>query len=378
MSSASRIPIGPRLCVVLLAACVLSLEFGLREWGGFGRRVVSDVDGRYGIVLLPDQKVVSRNGRVPIRINSEGFRGQDWGPREPDPSLLRVAVLGDSMAYGSDVAEAETWPRRLEASLSAWLQARGDPRRAQVLNGSRPGSASPQKLLVYEDALRARAPDVIVYALAPHDVQRLPRLESDAVRSPWRDFLLRTAIYDFAVRQVVRGGVLRIDANGNEVEWSRHNKAVLAQPFADEHRTDWDALGSRLDTLRRELEGRGALLLIVPNPILQPQREPHVAQLSKRVDAWAEPLARCRVETHRPFQADLFKATTAFHAAGLSLDAIWSDGSRRELSDAAAALVDGSRVDYPYLPKDMGHLSSAGHARLATVVFDALLERLDG
>lgn len=56
-------------------------------------------------------------GRVEYSINSFGFRGPET-TIEKKPGVTRIACLGDSFTFGEGVAEASTWPRKLEFMLN--------------------------------------------------------------------------------------------------------------------------------------------------------------------------------------------------------------------------------------------------------------------
>ncbi|MBM4369896.1 MAG: SGNH/GDSL hydrolase family protein [Deltaproteobacteria bacterium] len=80
----------------------------------------------------------------PVRINSLGFRGDEF-PERPEPGVTRVLAIGDSVTFGYGVAEDATFHRvaraRLEAAghppvefLNAGLPSAGLP---YVLHGTR-------------------------------------------------------------------------------------------------------------------------------------------------------------------------------------------------------------------------------------------------
>ncbi|MEZ5979573.1 MAG: GDSL-type esterase/lipase family protein [Planctomycetota bacterium] len=124
------------------------------------------------------------------------------------PGIARVAVLGDSCAYGLGLVAAET----LEEKLADDLESRGWSRaQVQVLNFGVPGYSTVQTASVLDEVIERFAPDVVVlYVGAWND-------QSDAVDAP-DDVVLRraagrTILTDTAVARGVRelGSRLGVD-----------------------------------------------------------------------------------------------------------------------------------------------------------------------
>jgi hypothetical protein len=66
-------------------------------------------DGHVKARLLPSQPVVNADGN-PVRINSLGFRGEDWSWK-PEPGTLRLLAFGGSSTFCFQVSDdAHTWP----------------------------------------------------------------------------------------------------------------------------------------------------------------------------------------------------------------------------------------------------------------------------
>jgi len=89
-----------------------------------------------------------------VTINADAQRGRAY-PRERTPGTFRIAVLGDSQAWGDGVADDETFADLLDV-------AGGD--RVEVLNFSAPGYGTDQELLALDDRAARWAPDVVVIA----------------------------------------------------------------------------------------------------------------------------------------------------------------------------------------------------------------------
>jgi lysophospholipase L1-like esterase len=151
-------------------------------------------DPRLGFELRPGS--VAR-AEVEYRVNAEGLRGPDVTASKPE-GVRRVAVLGDSIAFGYWVAEGDTFPRQLEAMLNA---ARGTGPRIEVLNFGVPGYNLDQEI----EALRARAlafsPDLVVAAFCLNDLEglfsyELGLVQDRATRGRSRAGRLREALLD--------------------------------------------------------------------------------------------------------------------------------------------------------------------------------------
>lgn len=87
-----------------------------------------------------------------VTINPAGQRGP-FHPVERRPGTLRIAVLGDSQAWGDGVADAETFAARLDGGA------------VELLNFSAPGYGTDQQLLVLERVAAAYRPDIVVVAV---------------------------------------------------------------------------------------------------------------------------------------------------------------------------------------------------------------------
>ena len=91
--------------------------------------------------------------------NNAGFHEREL-PASRDPSVRRVAVVGDSMTWGTGTAE-ETWTRAAEHDLgSAW----------QVLNFGHYGYDTSQAAATMRHRVWAYEPDVVVYAAYGNDL----------------------------------------------------------------------------------------------------------------------------------------------------------------------------------------------------------------
>jgi hypothetical protein len=92
-----------------------------------------------------------------IRSPLRGFSYAD------QPASCRIAILGDSFAFGEEVRFEDTWGYQLELALG---------RRCQVLNFAVPGYGLDQMYLRYMRDVRAWKPDVVLFTFINNDVLR--------------------------------------------------------------------------------------------------------------------------------------------------------------------------------------------------------------
>jgi lysophospholipase L1-like esterase len=154
-----------------LAVTLLALELVFRLVGvsvgtvQINRATVRRSDNpRLRFELRPGSEV---RAEVEYRVNAEGLRGRETTVEKP-AGVRRVAVLGDSIAFGYWVSEEDGFPRQLEAMLNE-LGPAGE--RVEVLDFGVPGYNLDQEI----EALRAKAlafePDVVVVAFCLNDLE---------------------------------------------------------------------------------------------------------------------------------------------------------------------------------------------------------------
>ncbi|MDD3440606.1 MAG: hypothetical protein PHU50_04060, partial [Kiritimatiellae bacterium] len=66
--------------------------------------------------LIPGASGITPGQDKVIRVNANGFRGPEI-PMPKPPDLFRIAVLGDSIAFGRTLDEHEVFPYQLPALL---------------------------------------------------------------------------------------------------------------------------------------------------------------------------------------------------------------------------------------------------------------------
>lgn len=293
----------------------------------------------YGWALRPGIQLCPAAGCV--SVNADANRG----PRLPRERTVgawgrRVLVLGDSVAFGMDVADGESWPERLARPG------------LEVVSLAVPGFGTDQELLRLEREGLAYRPDVIVvgFCLAndlvdnaldsflysrAHPKPRFElagdglRLRTEAIELPAGRRLStwlgeRSVLYNTLFR---RAPVQT--ASEQEEHWQTTSNALLAQPGP------LIELATRL-LLRIRARGAevGASLLVLAHPTRRSYQE--------GAPAWEQAL---RARWQREGLRSLWLAET-YQAQGLA----WRDFA-----------VDGT-----------GHLNTRGHALTAERVAEAL------
>jgi lysophospholipase L1-like esterase len=222
---------------------------------------------------------------VDYRINAAGLRGREVEEAKP-AGVTRVAVLGDSIAFGYWVAEEDAFPRQLEGLLGA-----GRPEeRVEVLNFGVPGYNLDQSLEMLRSCALRFAPDAVVLALCLNDLEGIQSYEYGLTvdRSARRESLVGRVAdvllqhsrlfawieYRLAEREARRAFV----RTRNPMPGPLYEEAVAQQERA---------LRARFDTLAVLLrEGGGAPGLVAVFPTFgerfdrYPHRELHQAALA--------------------------------------------------------------------------------------------------
>jgi len=108
------------IVLALLAVCEVGLR--ARQWMRYGSFAASVRDPMLEYdpqadLLVPKPGYEVKGARIDIKINSLGFRGDDFERRKP-PHTVRIAALGASTTFCAEVSDNhKTWPHRLQEKL---------------------------------------------------------------------------------------------------------------------------------------------------------------------------------------------------------------------------------------------------------------------
>jgi len=374
---------------VTVVAALAALELGLRPFG-WGAWTVNELSARYGWRMLPDQHAWSRDLSVTEDINSWGFRDREWQPPRRDASgawvkdeaVYRVAVLGNSMTYGTSVPIERTWPRVLEDRLRADFAARGVAREPLVLNFAVQGYVFEQMARVYEDIIRPWRPDLVILPTHPHDITPMKPVQDDPDYE-FRGWILRSASYDLLQTHVINRWIPappaprpKPGATGELTpgEWQALDGFITEQPFNRGHDRWWKAMAERLDGVRGLVEQDGGRLAIVTLPRFRDIFEPKLLKASSKWVPWVmERPSALHSEPLPLFRPAMEALRAEIEARGLPSNQT-HDFSTLRWEDAAGAEHPGDQLDHAadalFFLTDTGHYTAAGHRLLGDAITD--------
>lgn len=98
-----------------------------------------------------------------VRTNSLGMRDREYALAKP-PGVTRIAVVGDSLAFGGDMEVEQVFSEVLEERLNA-----AGPGRYEVWNFAVAGYNSAQEEIVLREKVLRSAPDAVLLAYCHND-----------------------------------------------------------------------------------------------------------------------------------------------------------------------------------------------------------------
>lgn len=163
---------------VALGLELVELAFRIRDGGAFPHLNCYVADPALGVRLEPgahEDVAFGGNPTTHVRINAEGYRGADWGPKQEHETL----VVGDSQVFGLGVEEDATFAARLGAAA---------PAIAPVRNAGVPTYGPVEFEAELRELVASRQPKTVVYVVNfvndPFEVDR-PNLERHVVWDGW-------------------------------------------------------------------------------------------------------------------------------------------------------------------------------------------------
>jgi lysophospholipase L1-like esterase len=271
------------LALASLALTLVALEIGFRAAGvGVGTVQINRAtvrrsgNPRLRFELRPGSSV---RAEVEYRVNAEGLRGPETSVEKP-AGVRRVAVLGDSIAFGYWVADEDAFARQLEALLGEAGS------RVEVLNFGVPGYNLEQEVETLRTKALAFAPDVVVVAFCLNDLEGLFSYELGLVQDrtergrTWHGRLREALLSRSLLFSWIEYRFSELEARRSFVRARNPWGAELYSEAVDQQKA---ALRARLGELRRLLAERGIPGLVVVFPVLgsrferYPYRELHRA-----------------------------------------------------------------------------------------------------
>jgi GDSL-like lipase/acylhydrolase family protein len=196
---------------------------------------------------------VGRRG-IHIHINQAGMRDDRDLPRDKPRACNRIAVLGDSFAFGGKVQQPQTLSQDLERDL----RERDASLRYEALNLAVPGYNTVQEMLTLKEVGLAYHPDLVIVNFVLNDASPMVALAQHRSRLP---LALRRALKRSDLFQLFY------------VSWKR---GFLGAPFRRgpqppelvEGAPGWNAAKDALAELRRLCAEHQVRLLVVVWPML--------------------------------------------------------------------------------------------------------------
>jgi lysophospholipase L1-like esterase len=206
------------------------------------------------------------HAEVDYRVNALGLRGPAT-TLEKAQGVRRIAVLGDSIAFGYWVAEQDAFPRQLEALL----QGRAGGARVEVLDFGVPGYNLDQEIEVLRTKALAFSPDLVVVAFCLNDLEGLFSYELGLVqdRAERRHTLLGRARDELLRRSLLFSWIeYRLSEAEARRRFVRTKNPLEGPLYAEAVSRQRAALQGKLAVLRELLRPHGVPALVVVFPTL--------------------------------------------------------------------------------------------------------------
>lgn len=281
--------------------------------------------------LRPGRTITSEffEGKT-YRINRQGFRGNDFAPVEGE---FRIAVLGNSCAFGWGVTEEGAFSARLRSLLN-----RESIPGAAVYNFSVPGYSSFQGVRNFDRYVRPYKPDILLVTFAWNDQWLAANNRPDKdIRMPPRVVIdLQNLLATFRFYRAFKQGILSI-LPPPERGW-RDN--VLSRVSLDDFKHNLAELIAAAKTV-------GTRVVLLTSPI--PSMETYYG-LSKQ----------SAMHVLHQYYNDAIRQTAASFSVGL-VD--------------LAAIFDGRSDLFDDVKRDPFHYNARGHALAAEEIFRFLKDQ---
>jgi lysophospholipase L1-like esterase len=227
---------------------------------------------------------------VPVKINSNGQRDYDY-PLAKKENVFRIALIGDSIAYGTGVAIEDTYGKKLESMLNHFSNGE---KQYEVMIFSNGGSEPSGYLeMLRSDAYRY-SPDLVMIGFTLNDFER-PKVEKTSRQRYYQLFAevhqkLRVVSHlYFFVFERLRNTLYKSRILDRSV---RHGYWMdILETRGDEFGKAWEYTQNNLDELISESRKIGAQFAIVVFPyemqlskeLLEMYRSTYGFQISKDV-----------------------------------------------------------------------------------------------
>jgi lysophospholipase L1-like esterase len=253
------------LWLILLAILILSAEIMIRVSTAL---LHIDLDTSYGypadlFVEDPELGFALKPGfvgtfpnppydKIEIRINHEGYRDREFGPRS---DRTRIVVVGDSITFGAGVRAEDRFTDRLAASLCEG--------RCEVLNLGVNNYQAENYIAQLRRQIATLAPDWVILGFCMNDIrakagmQDLDKVRRTGAANRIRELLSHSQLVRVSVR-VWRA--LTLDAQAYDQRWIRLAIDAWSNP------SNRERLAETLREIRSLVKANGAKLAVVLFP----------------------------------------------------------------------------------------------------------------
>lgn len=152
----------PTLAVLFLLLEVLLRAVGYVPYYMNGNAFVPSQNQT--ILYVPRPNFEGLYAGIRVSVNSQGFRGRELA--QEGTSVFRVALIGDSVAFGQGVEEEETLPAQLTVRLQRKLNSQ-----VEVVNLGVPGYDTCQEYLRFEESVAKLKPQTAILVYLDNDTE---------------------------------------------------------------------------------------------------------------------------------------------------------------------------------------------------------------
>jgi len=272
LSTARKLLFAAVVTALMLGACEAALR--VRAWVRYGSPSTGVRDpmltyDRDADLYVPRPGYEVRGSNIHIKINSLGFRGDEF-TREKPARTVRIACLGASTTFGAEASSNHTtWPHRLQEKL----QAAYPDVKIEVINASVGGYVAADNVKVMRHRVLPLDPDLVIYYEANNEIVKDTRelasregLVTNAGPSPMAARLARYSLmFDLAYKN------LAILAGGRGTPARKIDRVPVDLP---------DHFIGELDDMRQALAGRNVPLVLSTFLVKYRRGQPRPTQIA--------------------------------------------------------------------------------------------------
>ncbi|CAI4032541.1 SGNH/GDSL hydrolase family protein [Nitrospira tepida] len=312
-----------------------------------------------GYFKFPPNRTLKQYGMfqkpTPIRINSLGFRGEDFSPQK-DPNSFRIICLGGSSTFGFFDRDEFTYPSILQRLLNERLHE--SPIRVEVINAGIPHFTSDNLVSILRNELWQYSPDLITVYSAYNDAVRI--IDMTVTQRTLRWLHEHLAIY-VALKRLssMLGGP---ELHSKYAKYANLSNEDYIKTQVALHRERFDKNLRDIVALARD---KGIHVLFIKQPIRMPEIRGNSPEMKWTYEGDLN-FARQKLE-HGEFLSSE-EVTLIIHSELLQT----LDGIAKQLS---IPVVDNIRIinQHPEYFASYVHLTEEGNQALATALAETIM-----